>query len=328
MEVVLIKSFTDKPWRSPDTYQLIEDSLKQRWPVRSINTKKTETLHRYLTRLQQENPDNFFVFNIAEYLDKNNDAGFLPALLEEWQVPHLGSSARSVCVGLDKAGTKDLLRKHGIPTPRYFVARKHEPDIIQRATNIGYPLIVKPNLEGGHIGISEDSIVYDEEHLERAINRVFNRLNQPALVEEFITGEGMREFSVGIIDSEVKLFTPIEIDFESMDGECEILSYEAAQNDLEKTKLVREKEIRDTIIDLSLRTYAAVGARDYSRVDLRMNDSGCYVIEINVMPGLGPHSFLPEAAKDIHDLEYAQFIQKLAETSMKRQKNGRRRNKQ
>jgi hypothetical protein len=42
------------------------------------------------------------------------------------------------------------------------------------------------------------------------------------------------------------------------------------------------------------------------------------------MPGLGPHGFLPEAAKDNYALEYDQLIQKLAEVSMQRQKNGRR----
>jgi hypothetical protein len=43
------------------------------------------------------------------------------------------------------------------------------------------------------------------------------------------------------------------------------------------------------------------------------------------MPGLGPLSFLPEAAKDIHALKYDQLIQKLAADSMQRQKNGRTR---
>jgi len=75
---------------------------------------------------------------------------------------------------------------------------------------------------------------------------------------------------------------------------------------------------------LTQRTFAAVGARDYSRVDLRMNQTDCFVIEINVMPGLGPHSFLPEAAKDIYGLEYNQLIHKLTEESMQRQKKERR----
>ena len=326
MKIVLIRSYTEKPWRSPETYQLIEDSLRGKWRVKSINTKNPETLYSYLTKLKRECGESIFVFNIAEYLDEKNKAGFLPALLEEWKVPHLGSSAEVIAIGLDKARTKKLLNEKRILTPRYFVANRDDSDIKYRAERIGYPLIVKPMREGGHIGIGEESIVYDDASLEKAVNRILDTYNQPALVEEYIIGKEMREFSVGIIDSEPRLFTPIEIDYESMDVKKAILSYEAVQKDLERTKLVQDEKIRDEIIDLSKRTFVAVGARDYSRVDLRMNHNGYYVLEINIMPGLGPHSFLPEAAKDIYALEYDQLIQKLAEDSMQRQKNGRRGN--
>ena len=74
------------------------------------------------------------------------------------------------------------------------------------------------------------------------------------------------------------------------------------------------------IIDLSIKTFTTVGAQDYSRVDLRMNKSGCYVLEINIMPGLGPNSFLPEAAKEIHNIDYPLLIHRLVEDSMQRQK--------
>lgn len=323
MEIALIKSYTEKPWRSPETYQLIEDSLREKWHVTSINTKNPDTLYSFLTGLKRKRGENIFIFNIAEYLDEKNKTGFLPALLEEWKMPYLGSSAQAIAIGLDKARTKELLDREGISTPRYFAANREDSDIQYNAEKIGYPLIVKPISEGGHIGIREDSIVYNDADLEKVVNRIFDTYDQLALVEEFITGKGMREFSVGIIDSETILFTPIEIDYESMDVEKEILSYEAAQKDLERTKLVQDEKIRDEIIDLSKRTFVTVGARDYSRVDLRMNRTGCYVLEINIMPGLGPHSFLPEAAKIIHGLEYDQLIQKLAEDSMQRQKNGR-----
>jgi D-alanine-D-alanine ligase len=324
MEIVLIRSYTEKPWRSPETYQLIEDSLRGKWRVKSINTKNPETLYSFLTKLKRECGESIFVFNIAEYLDEKNKAGFLPALLEEWKVPHLGSSAEAIAIGLDKARTKKLLNEKRILTPRYFVANRDDSDIKYRAERIGYPLIVKPIREGGHNGIGEDSIVYDDANLDKVVNRIFDTHNQPALVEEYVTGKEMREFSVGIIDSETRLFTPIEIDYESMDVQKGILSYEAAQKNLERTKLVQDGKIRDEIIGLSKRTFIAVGARDYSRVDLRMNHTGCYVLEINIMPGLGPHSFFPEAAKDIYGLGYEQLIQKLAEDSMQRQKNGRR----
>jgi len=92
MEIALIRSYTEKPWRSPETYQLIEDSLREKWRVKSINTKNPETLYSFLTRLKRECDESIFAFNIAEYLDEKNKAGFLPDLLEEWKVPHLGSS--------------------------------------------------------------------------------------------------------------------------------------------------------------------------------------------------------------------------------------------
>jgi D-alanine-D-alanine ligase len=324
MVIALIKSYTDKPWRSPETYQLIEDSLKEKWPVKSIHTKNLENLYAFFTKLKREWGKNIFVFNIAEYLDEENNTGFLPALLDEWKLDHLGSSAKTIKLGLDKARTKIMLMEHGIPTPRYFVANMDYSDLEKQAARIGYPLIVKPVREGGHIGIKEDSIVYDHASLYKIVRRIFDEHDQPALVEEYLNGKGMREFSVGLIDSKTRLFTPIEIDFAAMNLKNPILSYEAAQNDLEKTKLVQDQKIHAEIVNLSKRTFRAVGARDYSRVDLRMNHNGCYVLEINIMPGLGPQSFLPKAAREIHALEYAQLIQKLAADTMQRLKNGRR----
>jgi D-alanine-D-alanine ligase len=325
MEIALIKSYAEKPWRSPNTYQLIEDSLREKWCVKSINTENPQTLYGFLAKLRREYGESFFVFNIAEYLDEKNKEGFLPALLDEWNIPHLGSSAEAVAIGLDKEQTKKLLNENQIPTPGYFVANRGDFDIKYLAERIGYPLFVKPLREGGHIGISDDSIVYDNASIDKAVNRIFDNHNQPALVEEYITGKGVREFSVGILDGETRLFTPVEIDYESMGVKIAILSYEAAEKDLERIILVRDEIICDEIVDLAERTFVAVGARDYSRVDIRMNTTGFYVLEINMMPGLGSHSFLPEAAKAIHALEYNQLIQKLAEDSMKRKKNGKRR---
>lgn len=322
MQIALIKSYTEKLWRSPETYQLIEDSLSEKWPVQSINTKEPEALYSFLINLQQEHDERIFVFNIAEYLDERNKASFLPSLLEEWEIPHLGSNAEVISIGLDKGRTKDALDKNGIPNPRSFVANREDTDMQERAEKIGYPLIVKPISEGGHIGINEDSIAYDYPALNKLVQQIFDIYHQSALVEVYITGEGMREFSVGIMDGETRLFTPIEIDYDAMGVKEKILSFETAQGDLERIKLVQDAGIRGQIIDLTGKTFDAVGARDYSRVDLRMDQTGCYVFEINIMPGLGPHSFLPQAAKDIHGLEYGQLIQKLAEDSMQRQNIG------
>ena len=320
MEIILIKSYTDKPWRSHDTYQRIEKSLKEKWSVHSINTKTPLTLFGFIRRLQWNLRNKVFVFNIAEYLDEENKIGFLPAFLDEMEIPYLGSSAESVEIGLNKATTKALLHKNSVPTPQYFLVKNQMSDTSADVKKIGFPLIVKPVSEGGHIGIGQEAVVFDDIGLNRITHRIFEKYKQPALVEQFITGPGMREFSVGIIDGETRLFTPIEIDYKSMNVRQNILSYELAQKDLERTKLVLDERLRNRIINLAERTFDIVGARDYSRVDLRMDDSGCYVLEINTMPGLGPNSFLPQAAKEIYGLEYNQLIHKMVKNSIQMQK--------
>ena len=319
MEIILIKSFTDKPWRSPETYQLIEECLRENWKVTSISINSSEYLNQFLEMLKRKHSRDLFVFNIAEYVDESRKEGFLPDILENLGIRHLGSSSNTVKIGLDKIKTKEILLDHQIPTPEYFVATPDDHHLWDQAGKIGYPLFVKPVFEGGHIGIGDDSIVYNDKQLEQAVQRIHDKFKQPALVERFLTGEGMREFSVGVLDFNQRLFTPVEIDYASMPVKNAILSHQAAVNDLEKVKLVNDKAIEMEIVSLAEKAFAAISARDYSRVDLRMDKTGMYVLEINIMPGLGPHSFLPEAAEAIYQLGYRKLIQNLVTASMDRQ---------
>lgn len=319
MHIALLRSYGPKPWRSPATYDRIEESLRRRWAVTAVETQAPAEMLSILTRLQRTHYGRLFVFNIAEYLNEERKTGFLPALLDAWRLPHLGSSAAVVRAGLSKPTTKRILMRRGIPTPQFVLARHNSSAVHASVSAIGYPLIVKPSAEGGHIGISDRSIVHKPADLPGAIERILTEHQQPALIESYITGATMREFSVGVIDGAQRLYAPIEIDFAAMSVREKILSYEAAQQDAERIKNVTDPAVRDQICALASRTFDAMGARDYARIDLRMDATDCYVLEINIMPGLGPHSFLPEAAQRLHGLSYSQLIEQLTMSSMSRQ---------
>ncbi|MBA3072197.1 MAG: hypothetical protein FP831_01220 [Anaerolineae bacterium] len=319
MNIVLIKSFSNKPWRSPETYQRIEASLAQYWRVQSIETQDPKALEQFIANTIGQTNERVFVFNIAEYLDENNKQGFIPGFLDQWKIPHLGSTAESILLAMDKAKTKTLLKNKGIPTPQFFIAETIDSDYCTQAEKIGYPLFVKPLNEGGHIGIGEHSICHHAEQLHSEIVNIIQLYQYPALVEEYIDDAEMREFSIGILCGEPAIFTPVEIDFDAMPAESRILSFESAEEDIERIKLINDLDVKESLIKLTQETFNAIGANDYSRVDIRMNAKGYYVLEINVMPGLGPHSFLPEAAESIHGLNYEQLIQRITEHSMRRQ---------
>jgi len=318
MHIALIKSYTDKPWRSPETYERIEKELSARWKLSAIETKDPSELKLFLDGLGPK--ERLFVFNIAEYLDEKSKHSFLPGLLDGWGFNHLGSRAEVVKLGLDKAGTKRALRQAGVPTPDDFLASPgdSEASVLAQAELIGFPLMVKPSLEGGHLGIGDDSIVHDGPALSRAVAKIQNEFKQPALVEKYIGGEGMREFSVGVIEAEKPFFTPVEIDYASMDVAVPILSHDTAVKDLEKVLPVKDERLARELNALAWSCFKAVDASDYSRVDIRSDASSAYVLEINVMPGLGPHSFLPEAAWSLHGLSYGELVATLVETALGR----------
>lgn len=319
MKVCLIRSYADKPWRSAATYDRIEASLASAWPVVPLSARDPAELELRLGAFAREAADGLFVFNIAEYLDETARAGFLPELLDGMGLPHLGSSAAVCALALDKSRAKDALVAAGVPTPRFFVVREGEGDTAERAAAIGYPLFVKPAGEGGHIGIGADSIVRNEGELARKLRSLSELVGGPALVEEYVGEEAMREFSVGVLEGRDRLYAPIEIDWDSMRLERRILSRDAAMNDRERVVPIADEVARNRAVELAGRTFDAVGASDYARIDIRMNASGWYVLEINAMPGLGPGSFLPAAAESRYGIGYPALIRRLALESMVRQ---------
>jgi D-alanine-D-alanine ligase len=278
------------------------------------------SLFGFIRRLQWKKRKKLFVFNIAEFLDEHNKSCFLPSFLDDMNIPYLGASEKSVAIGLDKSETKRLLTENSIPTPRYFVVGDQRSEKSFDVEKVGFPLIVKPVWEGGQFGIREGTIVHDDIGLNKAIHRIFDEQNQPVLVEELVTSNEMREFSVGIIDGEVRLFLPKEIIYKPIGSEKDSKSFGLFRQDILRTGSINEGSIHNEITRLAEMTFDSVEAKDYGRVNLRMNDSKWYVLDIDIMPGLAPDSFLPKAANQILGLEYKKLVQKLVENSISRQK--------
>lgn len=317
MHIILIKAFNKKPWRNLKTYQKIESALKAEFETVSVVIAENGTQLKS-ELMKYSGKSSLFVFNIAEFID-GTDAAFVPGILEELGLPYLGSSCGTILNGLNKAKAKELAMASGVPTPDFFLVSEFSRDWIKQAEEIGYPVIIKPNFGGGHIGIEDDSIVYNNKQFIETLKKVLQNFNEPMLVEKYITEKNMREFSIGIIGNETRIVLPLEIDYDNMQVQTKILSGTAARKDLERVKLLRgEEKLEEEICNMATLTYNALKGSDYCRVDLRMNNTGLYLLEINIMPGLGPLSFLPFAAKEIMGLDYPQLISLLTKESMKK----------
>lgn len=251
----------------------------------------------------------------------------MPAMLEMLQIPYSGSDALTLGICLDKSRAKEILTYHKVPNAKFLVANRME-DIA--GTNFDFPLIVKPISEGSSKGIFSSSFVKNAKELEDEVSRILLSYNQPALIEEFLSG---REFTVAVIGNgnEAEVLPIIEIRYEDFPQDVvPLYSYEAKwildtkENNFDvfecpaKLDSKLEEKIKETV----LRTYNVLRCKDWSRIDVRLDKNGIpNIIEINPLPGIMPdpneNSSFPKAARAA-GMDYNQMIQRVLYSAAQR----------
>ena len=117
--------------------------------------------------LSKAKPD--ICFNICEGHFGDGREAQVPALLEMLRIPYTGSQVLTLALTLDKPMTKRVLTFHDLPTPPFQVFER-----LTETPNpaMQFPMFVKPSREGTGMGVSVESIVYDQEQLHTQLQRI------------------------------------------------------------------------------------------------------------------------------------------------------------
>jgi D-alanine-D-alanine ligase len=312
-------------WDSPETIAAVENALSGLGEVIRL-----EATPDFPQRLRETRPD--IVFNMAEGLTGQNREGHVPAICEFFGVPYSGSDPFTLALCLNKARTKQMLQFHGIPTaPFALVESLAEAKVVKRAALLRYPLFAKPVQEGSSKGITERNYIRDGSELLPCVAELLEVYEQPVLLEEFLPGA---EFTCGVIGNgrDARVLPIVGIRFEALpDGALPIYGFEA------KWIWDRPEEplhmfacpapigdsLRAAIEQVTLRAYAALGCRDWSRIDVRLDGNGVpNIVEVNPLPGILPNpqdnSCLPKAAA-AEGMSYDELIQSCVISAAKRQ---------
>ena len=116
---------------------------------RGIDADGVEVDDHPLSALQARDFDR--VFNIVH--GRGGEDGVLQGVLEALAVPYTGSRVLGSALSMDKLKTKICWNGAGIPTPGWRILHS-DGDIQSCAEELGFPVIVKPALEGSSLGIS------------------------------------------------------------------------------------------------------------------------------------------------------------------------------
>jgi D-alanine-D-alanine ligase len=258
------------------------------------------------------------VFNLCESI--NGKSTLQPAFagaLELLGIPFTGSGSGALTLAIDKRKTKAMLRRNGVPTPTDWV--------LDSIDDVDFPVIVKPAMEDGSIGIEQSSIAENKEELDTLIRDRGRKYGHNLLIEDFISG---REFYVGLLGNEPPIALPVaEIKFRSLpDGYRNIMSYQVKweEDSLEKRAFHRDcpaevdEDLRKRLIDVATRAYNAIELRGYGRVDIRADGEGNpYVIDVNANPDITSGQGYPLIAQ-IGGISYPELIRKLIDYAFKR----------
>ena len=234
--------------------------------------------------------------------------GTIQGILEKMKIPYTGSGPSSSGLALDKVASKEAFIKNGISVPKY-IAIKKRISIDDLDVNFKLPLVIKPQKEGSSIGLS---VVRERGDFDGALQSAFN-YGATVIIEEFING---MELTVGILDDK-----PLPV-IEIVPKE-KVYDFGAKYLDAETEYIVPariEEDKHKTAKDLGARAHKALGCRDFSRVDMKMDENGnIFVFEVNTIPGLTERSLLPKAAQAA-GISFGELCVKLLKLALKRRR--------
>src|SRR3954452_3590673 len=136
------------------------------------------------------------VFNLTEsYGGDDTKEMNVAAYMDLIGLPYTGAGPHAHFLAQDKATAKKMFHFHEIRTPYFATAYRGN---IDHAHDVKFPLIVKPQLEDGSIGIDAAAVVHGVKELMERVEYVQNEFDSPALIEEYIEG---REIYAAILGS-------------------------------------------------------------------------------------------------------------------------------
>lgn len=268
------------------------------------------TLEDYQKRIieakEKYSDKNLLFFNLCDGDEINGVPGVsVIDCLEEQSLLYTGANRHFYQITTSKIVMKEAFDKAGVSHSPWFGITKPSFHLNGEFHNLPKPIIVKPAVSAGSMGLGVRNVVHTEEELKALVKELYKghhgwEVSAGGFVaESFIKG---REFTSFIVGSGDKLYVypPVERVFNESLPELEkFLSFDRLWEFYEDEKPVGEEEdfynyqpvngvLAKEIAVLSKQAYKAVGGTGYARIDLRRDDEtgNLYVLEVNAQCGL------------------------------------------
>lgn len=249
--------------------------------------------------------------------------GCLQGLLEILGIPYVGSGVLASAAAADKAHAKKLFRAAGLPVAEEWLLTSAEADreqaeaesfFARTRARLGEEVFVKPNTGGSAVGATRLLRGFSASDLRLAVEKA-RRVSDDVLLESYFQGS---ELTCGVLErGGVPVALPPTLVHEQVSGWYDFESKYRAGGSVHRCPAPLPPETLRAIQESALLAHQALCARDLSRSDFILNESGFIILETNTLPGMTEVSLFPEAAQ-VFGIGFPELIGGLVEAAAAR----------
>lgn len=230
--------------------------------------------------------------------------------LEEKKLVYTGARENFYYLTTSKITMKEAFDRNNIPSAPWYAITRQDQNINDVFRITGSPIIVKPAISGGSMGLGIKNVVNNDPDLSALIRELYSGYHGwdftfgGLVAEKFITGPEFTTFITGSFNrpDSLHVYQPVERVFNKRLPDHEkFLSFDRLWETYEDEKpcgngvyedfynyFKPDPILIDKINRLTIDAYCAVEGTGYGRVDIRMDQEtgDMYVLEVNAQCGL------------------------------------------
>ena len=295
--------------QSISEYTKVFNELQLNWQWTSVTINNFKDIILSIKKECVLNNIQPLFFNLCDG-DELNEAPGISVIkyLDELQLNYTGSDEYFYNITTSKAKMKDAFDEHKVANADWIFIEKIEDIDDSIFKKIGSPIIVKPSVSGGSMGVGVKNVVHNINQLKQQVAKMLSgyrgwNLNAGGIIaEEFINGAEFTVLITGNYDEpeNAHIYTPVERVFHSsLKEEERFLSFDRLWEIYEDEAPMPNEEnfyeyalpnenLIENIKQISWNAYVACKGKGYTRADVRMNSKTkeLFVLEVNAQCGL------------------------------------------
>lgn len=259
------------------------------------------------------------VLSIWSGKNSRNRKSLIPSICESYNICYVGADPYVHMIAQNKHLSKYVCENYGIYGANGMLVENNSqiPSILK----LKFPLVVKPNLEGGSIGISNRNLVDTFQEADTIIKELLTYFQQPILVEEYIKGIEICVTLAGT-NKHLDLLAANSLEVSGKRYfEHDIFSYETKKEESLICKNVAATHLLDDEMKkLFINLYMSLGKVEIIRIDGRITDDKFVLIELSPDVHLGKDCSVATAFA-ANGYSYNQMLERLIINAVETYKN-------